>query len=411
MTRFKCPTVPKFRRQKKPDSPDLAFIQVRRQRVYLGQYDAPETRQRYARIVGEMATSNGELPVSSSEITIVEVANRFRKHAESYYAAATNPGAEPAQFRIALKPVITLYGDTPAAEFGARQLKVCREWFVNSGYARVYCNSCVKRIRRVVKWAASEDLVPAEAWHRLMTIDPLKRGRTKAPETKPILPVADATMYATLPYLTPTVRAMVQLQRHTGMRPGEVAIVRSCDIDTSGKVWVFTPHRHKTEHHGKARKVFIGPRGQEILRAWLRTDLAAYVFSPKQSEAERREVMHAARKTPLSCGNKPGSNRKAKPRKTPGLAFDTCSYNASIRAACRKAFPPPKELTGESIKAWHREHVWTPNQLRHTFATHVRREHGLESAQVLLGHSACDVTQIYAERDLTKAAAVALKIG
>ena len=52
-----------------------------------------------------------------------------------------------------------------------------------------------------------------------------------------------------------------------------------------------------------------------------------------------------------------------------------------------------------------------PNQLRHLFATEVRKAHGLEAAQVLLGHSRADVTQVYAERNLTLAARVANEIG
>jgi site-specific recombinase XerC len=41
----------------------------------------------------------------------------------------------------------------------------------------------------------------------------------------------------------------------------------------------------------------------------------------------------------------------------------------------------------------------------------IRREFGLEAAQVLLGHAKADVTQVYAERDLTLAKQVAAKIG
>ena len=54
---------------------------------------------------------------------------------------------------------------------------------------------------------------------------------------------------------------------------------------------------------------------------------------------------------------------------------------------------------------------WHPNQLRHLFATEVRKEHGLEVAQVLLGHSRADVTQVYAERNEQLPATVAAKIG
>ena len=41
----------------------------------------------------------------------------------------------------------------------------------------------------------------------------------------------------------------------------------------------------------------------------------------------------------------------------------------------------------------------------------VRREHGLEAAQVLLDHSRTDVTQLYAEKNEALAATVAAKIG
>ena len=63
------------------------------------------------------------------------------------------------------------------------------------------------------------------------------------------------------------------------------------------------------------------------------------------------------------------------------------------------------------LAAWRRTHRWHPYQLRHSFATLVRREHGLEAAQVLLGHARADVTQVYAERNEELAAAVAAKIG
>jgi len=49
--------------------------------------------------------------------------------------------------------------------------------------------------------------------------------------------------------------------------------------------------------------------------------------------------------------------------------------------------------------------------LRHTAATRVRHAHGLEAAQVILGHTRADVTQIYAERDAALARAIAEKMG
>jgi integrase len=69
----------------------------------------------------------------------------------------------------------------------------------------------------------------------------LKKGRTRAKETEKIRPVSDDLVNAVLPQLTPPRRAMVQVQRLTGMRPCEVVLMRPRDIDRSGKIWVFRP--------------------------------------------------------------------------------------------------------------------------------------------------------------------------
>ena len=101
----------------------------------------------------------------------------------------------------------------------------------------------------------------------------------------------------------------------------------------------------------------------------------------------------------------------------------------AVSRACDRAFPLLANLAqceGETakqwwvrlsaeqrveVKAWRESHRWHPNQLRHTYATRVRKEHGLEAAQVVLGHSNADVTQIYAERDMRLAVEVASKLG
>jgi site-specific recombinase XerC len=63
------------------------------------------------------------------------------------------------------------------------------------------------------------------------------------------------------------------------------------------------------------------------------------------------------------------------------------------------------------LKKWRSEHRWSPNRLRHSAATKIRRQFGLEAAQCVLGHSNAAVTEVYAERDLQKAVEVARKIG
>jgi integrase len=100
------------------------------------------------------------------------------------------------------------------------------------------------------------------------------------------------------------------------------------------------------------------------------------------------------------------------------------SYNRAIQRACEVAFGMPKELRNVSKKLpeiererllamaakWRAANCWSPNQLRHSKGTEVRREFGLEAAQVILGHAKADVTQIYAERDSKLGAEVARRV-
>jgi integrase len=105
------------------------------------------------------------------------------------------------------------------------------------------------------------------------------------------------------------------------------------------------------------------------------------------------------------------------PRKLPGDRYTPCSYDQAIRKACEKANQAEKEkaikggMDPQEAEARILVPHWSPNQLRHSHATEVRRRFGLEAAQVALGHSKADITQVYAERDLTLAVRVAAEIG
>jgi integrase len=55
--------------------------------------------------------------------------------------------------------------------------------------------------------------------------------------------------------------------------------------------------------------------------------------------------------------------------------------------------------------------LWHPNQLRHSMATDLRREAGLDAARVVLGHRSPSMTEVYAEVDTNKAAEVMARLG
>lgn len=206
---------------------------------------------------------------------------------------------------------------------------------------------------------------------------------------------------------------MIRLQLLTGMRSGEVVLLRGCDIDTTGKLWVYRPARHKTAHLGHTREVFIGPRGQDLIRPFLKPDLQAYLFSPADAERERRESLTLTRKTPMSCGNRPGTNQQRKPRRQPGERYTTMTYFRAVQYGCDKAFPAAADVADkpDELAAWKRDHRWHPHQLRHTAATELRKRYGLEGAQVTLGHKSMAVTEIYAEKNASVAMKIAAEVG
>jgi integrase len=223
---------------------------------------------------------------------------------------------------------------------------------------------------------------------------------------------------------------MVELQRLTGMRPGEVCRMRLAEVDRSGAVWAYRPEQHKTKHHEKERVVMIGPKGQKVILGFLADGVvepSAPMFSPVRARDERFAAMRAKRKTKVPPSQL--DRRVEKPRRQPAAEYRPHAYAHAIEDACDRAFPLPRHLAkqaGETAKQWwirlvtaeraevrdwRRSHRWHPNQLRHTYASEVRKEYGLEAAQCVLGHSRADVTQIYAERNESLAVQVAAKIG
>ena len=97
---------------------------------------------------------------------------------------------------------------------------------------------------------------------------------------------------------------MIDLQLWSGCRPGEACVMRSIDINTQGAIWEYRPHIHKGEHHDKERVVYLGPHAQQILKPWLKTDLHAYMFSPREARAWYHAQRAVSRKTPKPQGRK-----------------------------------------------------------------------------------------------------------
>lgn len=73
--------------------------------------------------------------------------------------------------------------------------------------------------------------------------------------------------------------------------------MRGCDLNADGAVWQYRPASHKTEHHGRDRIIMLGPPSQAIIRQFLKTDPAAYLFSPADALEEKRVQRRAGELT------------------------------------------------------------------------------------------------------------------
>lgn len=373
--------------------------------VLLGPFGSDESRREYARVLSEWEAAKRRLTdrVAGPDFTMNELMLAFLKDIEGRYAGKS----EGIEFRSAFRPLKDMYGHLPVSGFGPLKLKAARERMVAEGATRKTVNARVWRIKFVFAWAVENELVAAPVWQALLAVKGLRAGKTPAPETEPVRPVPELHVDETLPYLAPTVRAMVQLQRLTGMRPGEVCAMRACDIDRSGDVWVYRPPTHKNAWRGKERVIAIGPKGQEVLEPILAaaSDGAARLFRPDVAMRERQAIKRARRKSPVQPSQIDRSIEK--PVRPPGTEWSVQAYGRAIGYAVLRA----NAARREKDPAAEPMPKWSPNQLRHLHATLVRKLFGLEAAQVALGHASADMTQVYAERNLDLAAKVAREIG
>ena len=420
-------TVPKYRKHR---ASGQAVVTIAGKDHYLGRHNSQPSRMLYKRLVGEwLISGRPTAPLDPDSLTITELIGRYWKHVQAFYRRPDGTRTETADnMRPALRELRSLYGDAAVEEFGPIALKNLQRRFVELGQSRGYVNENIDRIKRMFRWGVSEELIDEAILRRLESVEGLRKGKTTAPDHPPVPPVGDDIVDATLPELTPTVCAMVQIQRLTGARPGEICIMRPSDIRQAEDVWLFIPERHKTEHHGKARTIVIGPKAQAILSPYLDRAADAYCFRPDETLQAHLKDRHAKRRTPLSCGCKPGRH-KANRKRAPQDHYTNDSYRRAIHRACDRVFVPPAPLArkaGESeaarlrrlttrqkaeLTAWQSAKRWSPNQLRHTMGTQTREHFGIEAVAAVLGHSRTDTSEIYALRNIKLAAEVAKAIG
>jgi hypothetical protein len=175
-----------------------------------------------------------DVPVQGEVKIIPDLVRAYMVFAKEYYVDPDGKNtSEVGYIQRTLEVLLDCFPALPIEEFGPLRLKEAREVMIEKKLCRNQINQRIGRIRRMFKWAVSEQIVSPVILHGLQAVTGLKRGRTRAKESKRVLPVDERDVYAVLPYTTHAVAAMIELQLLTGMRPGEVCQLRPCDLDRS----------------------------------------------------------------------------------------------------------------------------------------------------------------------------------
>ncbi len=308
-------------------------------------------------------------------MNVSQLCDLFLSHAHGYYRKPKSKRLtrEYSLIRSSLQPLRQVAGAMAVDDVTAVTVAKARQWILDNlpGNCRNTVNKKASRMVRIFRWGSQPErsLVPALVYAQLVTIQPLPYGRCSARETQGLQDVSRdrindlmATLFdppkhpGNADKVTMLARrrlaTMIELQLETGMRPGELCSMTVEAIDKTGNrgtggtggpdgIWLYRPDEHKTEHRGKERIVVLFEPARNLITRWLTTN---------SIKAGRLFEMRVD------------------------------SFRTSVQRALKRA----------GLESF------TPQQLRHTMGTEVRREYGLDAAQVLLGHSSARTTEGYA---------------
>ena len=338
-----------------------------RETIYLGPYNSQESLNQYDEVVGEWLSTK-DVGRRQAGPTVADIGEQFTSYQEPLLDED-----KLYNVRNSLKILNGLFGDRPVAEFGPLQFDRFRDQLVTTGYSRAYGNRLLRIVKQCFKWALKRGVIDANQYAGLMAVDPLT---SKEAPTKIVEPADDDDVNETMALLSEDFQDMIRFLRATGCRPGEARLLQVSDVDREN--WLFVPVKHKTSHKGKVRVVPIPSSVRPMLLKRLLRPADAYVFAGDDGPYHKRALARAIDRAIVRI-----NRARAKEREEQGLDVDEL---------------PPMDH-------------WHPYRIRHTRATEVREQFGVEAAQILLGHSRVDMTQTYAKVTLEKAKEVGRLLG
>lgn len=355
-----------------------ARIRVGGEDIYLGVFGSDASRKEYARLAAEFAQApeGASLP-RPSRLLLSELVLAWEESAR----LDGMEDHERAEVLRACTVMLRTCPDLRAADFRAPQLKATRKamasgvWMDDEerarrkkykqpvGWCRNQCNHMTNRLRSVFRWAESEGLVPGGTWHHLQALPRLPKGQAR--ETPRRKAAEEKNIFATIPFCSLLVQAMIKAQLYSGARPSETCEMRAGAfiLDGPDGCWLYRLNQYKSGYLDDAEEcqyIVLGPEAQAAIKPWLEAAAAlgpdTFLWRPKAGKPD--------------------------PMSTDGL------YR-HVAKACERGKVPH----------------WCPYMLRHSAKRRIVRIAGIEAAKSVLRHRNIQTTDGYSSSQDVEAAA------
>ncbi len=317
-----------------------------------------------------------KLELAAAEARAADAARRtFAAVAAAYFADTSKRGGARlrtlAELQRKVRVDLADWADKPIESITRSDVKAkLREKALTSP---VSANRLLALIRRILRWAAREDLISANpAWEVDAPTEEVERDRVLTlQELTSIWKAADALGY---PF-----GGLTKLLILTAQRRGEIAGLRWSEID--GMVWKLPDDRAK---RGKGHLVPLSPLALDVLNALPRLDgPSGFVFTTGR--------------------RKPGTTIEAEPVPVAGWSRAKRRLDDLIAAAAAKENGVSHEdLTKPEKLAAYRLADWTLHDIRRSVSTHLRDSEVMGPSRVdrltvskILNHAEGGMTRIY----------------
>jgi integrase len=366
---------------------------------YLGETGHPDTMIRYREFAAAFIARGGWpegffAGEKDTGPTVGDLVKSFRAEMQD------RRGGWDSYTEMAASLLEEVYGYKPIGAFNGRDLQTGYRFLAKSGkYNRLTCNKSLGACKRLFRYGVMIGMVSPETFAQIEAVEGIRKNEiAELSESTKRMPVSEDVVRETLSFMPPVLQAALWTLWYSGARPSEVLTLRVKDVLRTGEIWTATLSEHKTASAGRSRVLHFGKQAQVWMGPYLLQPPDSIIFSPKQAVKERAAACKVHRR----------EKQKPNKKKTARTLNDYYGSRELGRAVERAI-----EACNEKRKEEGREPIphWTPYMMRHSAASRVREQFGLDGAQALLGHSSVGITEVYAHLDNKKAAEIALALG